>query len=130
MGYQPDVKHDDLTDDILNRAIEVHRELGPNQRESTYRNALGMALEEDGFEVDLEVDFAISFRDRDVGKVTVDMLVDGEVILELKVVNQTTDQHLDQLGRGVRNSNATRGLLLNFGRPTLDIRRYVDGYES
>lgn len=129
MAFQRDVQSDKLTDNILERAVAVHREMGPNHREKTYRDALEYALEEDDFEVESEVGFPIRFREHEVARGCADLVVEEEVVLELKVVRRMIEEHFQQLARNVRNHGATRGLLINFGQATLEVRRYVDGYE-
>lgn len=129
MAYQDDVRKDELTGGILDRAVEVHTELGSDQSESTYRNALEFALDEDGFDVETEHPFAVTYRDREVGEGRADMLVDGAVVLELKVVRAIRQTHFQQLARTVRQVPVTRGLLLNFGQATLEVRRYVNNFD-
>jgi GxxExxY protein len=128
MGFQPDVANDELTEQIIGVAIQVHRLLGPKQPEEHYKKLLIRRLEKGGFDVIAEYEFTVMVDDIELGVGYADLVVDGEVVLELKVVNKTTDSHFQQLGREVMQTEATRGLLLNFGTPRLGIRRWVDDY--
>ena len=126
MAFRQDVATDSLTYDIIGCAIEVHKELGPHQPEHIYRDGLCVVLEDEGFKVEQEHQVEITIRGKKVGSGFVDILVEGEVALELKVVKRTTEDHFNQLGRNVRAAGATRGLLLNFGESTLSTRRWIN----
>jgi len=127
MTRPPDASDDALTDRILGRAVEVHRRLGRHQPERMYRDGLAAGLEEEELAVETEAEFDIEMYDKRIGTAHVDLLVERAVALELKAVRSTNDDHFWQLARNVRASPANRGLLLNFGASTLDIRRYVAG---
>ena len=125
MTNAPDASNDELTGNIIGVAIEVHGELGRHEEESTYRTALAMGLRDEGFQVDVEYGFDLRYRGKPVGTGAADLLVEDEVVLELKAVRSTTEEHFRQLGRNVVACGASRGLLLNFGEATLGIRRYI-----
>jgi len=125
MNRPPDASADHLTEQIIGHAIDVHRKLGRHQPERIYREGLAVALEADGLEVDREAAFEIELYGRQLGSGAADLLVEGAVALELKAVRSVTDAHFWQLGRNVEQTSTNRGLLLNFGAATLDIRRYV-----
>jgi GxxExxY protein len=130
MVFRQEVAKDNFTYDIIGCAIEVHKELGPHQPEHIYREGLCVVLEDEGFEVEQEHEIDITIRGRKIGSGFVDVLVAGEVALELKAVKKTTEDHFNQLGRNVRAAGATRGLLLNFGESTLSTRRWINAEEK
>jgi GxxExxY protein len=126
MAYRKEVADDKLTYKIIGLAIDVHRELGPHQPESLYRDGLCVVLEDEGIAFECEYEVDISLRGRKIGTGFVDILVEEEVVLELKAVKKTTDDHYNQLGRNVRLAEASRGLLINFGESTMSTRRWAN----
>ncbi|MFU8806034.1 MAG: GxxExxY protein [Bradymonadaceae bacterium] len=130
MVYRKEVAEDVLTGRIIECGINVHRALGAHQPEGVYRNAMKVELEDVGLSCEVERGFEISYKGQVLGSGYVDLLVNGEVVVELKAVARLTEDHYAQLGRNVRGLNTSRGLLINFGQPTIRIRRYVNGYEN
>ena len=126
MSTQFDASNDELTERILGVAIDVHRELGSAESEATYKKALEIGLDDEGLDVSVEHAFEQTYRGEAVSTGFIDILVEEQVVLELKSVKRTTRAHFNQLGRNVQAVNATRGLLLNFGEPTLGITRYIN----
>jgi GxxExxY protein len=126
MHHAPDASEDDLTYEIIGRAIDVHKRLGPSFSEAINRDALVSVLKTRGLDVKVEAPFPIEMEGMVVAHGKADVVVEREVVLELKVVKRLTDSHFGQLGRNVRGfPGANRGLLLNFGEPTLTKRRFV-----
>lgn len=126
MTYRSEVANDELTYEIIGHAIDVHRQLGPHQREHVYRDGLCAVFEVEGISFEREAEVDIMLRGQKIGSAFVDILVEDEVVLELKAVKKTTDDHFNQLGRNGRAAGVRRGLLLNFGESTLSIRRWVN----
>lgn len=126
MAYQEEVANDDLTYRILGVAYEVHNALGPDLPEATYRDVMCDALAEAGLECEAEVELPVTFNGRVVAKRLADIIVEGEVILELKVVKRLKDEHLTQLGTNVRAAGHRRGLVINFGAARVQKARYVN----
>src|SRR5437868_9721668 len=73
---------------VIGAAIEVHRNLGPGQKESIYKLALCHELELRGINHQREVSVAVLYKGKDVGGGQVDIIVGGLVIIELKAVEQ------------------------------------------
>ena len=128
MSFHREVADDELSSQIIGAAISIHKELGPDLEEEHYRDILAHTLCEDGLEAQTEVEAPIIYEGQRFGERYVDLVVNDEIALELKSVNQLSDGHFRQLGTNVRLLDVSRGLLLNFGSSRVRIRRYVNGY--
>jgi len=117
---------EELSKKIIGAAIEVHRELGPGFLESIYEEALKIELAEYGLKVESQKEVAIEYLGVTVGLHRLDLVVEGQVIVEMKAVKELTDVHLAQLRSYLKASGLRVGLLLNFSKPKLEIRRVVN----
>jgi iron complex transport system substrate-binding protein len=122
---------DQITGDVLDAAIRLHRELGPGLLESVYEMVLAGQLARMGYgvvrqhPVDIEFDglrFEAAFR--------IDILVDERLLIEIKSVDQLHAAHAKQLLTYLRLTKQPVGLLINFGGATLKegFRRLVNDY--
>lgn len=107
--------HKDITDVILRAAIEVHRFLGPGLLESTYEACLFDELQRAGVLVSRQVELPIRYKDRLIEcGYRIDLLVEDQVIVEIKSVDRLVPIHTAQLLTYLRLSAKQVGLLLNF----------------
>lgn len=108
-------KTNDLTHDIIAAAIKVHGVLGPGLLESAYEACLGHELHRRGHQVRTQVTLPVIFEGLrvDLGY-RIDMLVDDEVIVELKAQDGILPIHRIQLTSYLRLSGKKVGLLMNF----------------
>jgi GxxExxY protein len=114
------LKHAELTDKIIGVFYDVYNELGHGFLESTYAEAMVVALEEAGLAATREVAVPVWFRGRKVGQYFADLLVNNVVLLELKAGRTLESAHEAQLLHYLRATEIEVGLLLNFGsRPQL-----------
>jgi len=123
-----------LTERIIGAAIAVHRELGPGLLESAYEACLMFELLERGLKVERQVAVPIVYRGHtlDCGY-RIDLLVDNEVIVELKCVEKIDPVHVAQLVSHLRLFKRTVGLLINFRVKLLaleGVRRIVNGFQD
>jgi len=118
------LKHSELTDRIIGIFYDVYNELGHGFLESTYAEALVVALAESGLSAAREVPVPVWFRGRKVGQYYADLIVEGVILLELKAARTLEPAHEAQLLHYLRATEVEVGLLLNFGlRP--QFRRLV-----
>jgi iron complex transport system substrate-binding protein len=115
--------HDDedlLTKEIISRAIAIHRELGPGLLESVYEYFLAHELRKGGLCVEQQKPVAVEYAGQivDLG-FRPDLIVNGEVIVEIKTVEKLAPVHHAQLLSYLRLSRIERGLLINFHAYTL-----------
>jgi GxxExxY protein len=116
MGTPPiGLKHSELTEKIIGVFYDVYNELGHGFLESTYAEALVVALEESGLTAVREVPVPVWFRGRKVGQYYADLVVGGLVLLELKAARILESAHAAQLLHYLRATEIEVGLLLNFG---------------
>lgn len=117
--------HDDITESIIGCAFEVINELGSGFLESVYENAMVLALSESGLNVQSQVPIPVTFRGKRVGDFYADLLVDGKVIVELKAVRAIVPEHQAQLINYLNATGVEVGLLINFGNPKLELKRFT-----
>lgn len=110
---------DDLTGQIVGAAIEVHRELGVGLLESVYESALchELALRSIAYQRQVEVD--VRYKDVVIQVQRLDLLVQGEVVVELKAQTKLPDFAYAQLISYLKSTGLKRGLLINFAEPKL-----------
>ena len=115
-----------LSKKIIGAAIEVHRALGPGFLESVYEAALKVEFSEHGFNFDYQKEIKIEYLGVVVGVHRLDLLVENKIIVELKTVTELSDIHFAQLRSYLKATGLKVGLLLNFSKPTLEVRRVIN----
>ncbi len=115
--------HFALTGAILNCCFEVMKELGPGFLERVYQNALLIALQEKGLQVETEKPFEVVFRSKVIGRYSADLVVEKTVILELKCCECLVGEHQAQLFNYLTISQLPVGLLINFRHRKLEYKR-------
>ena len=122
--------YNSITNRIIKCAIEVHKELGPGLMESVYEVCMEKVLIDDGLFVKSQVILPVVFKGTQLDKEFVlDLLVEDEIILELKSVEIILPVHEAQLVTYLKLSGKKLGLLINFNVPFLKegIRRRING---
>lgn len=115
----------ELTEKILAAAFAVHNTLGSGYLEKVYENALVVELSKNRVPVEQQRPFKVKYRNAVVGEYQADLVVDGRVIVECKVVRSLDQIHEAQLMNYLRATRIRVGLIFNFGRPKLQYRRLV-----
>jgi len=115
-----------LSNQIIGAAIKVHKELGPGFLESIYDEALKVELSKNELDFASQMEVQIEYLGVPVGLHRLDLLVQNEVIVELKAVKELADIHFAQLRSYLKSTGMKVGLLLNFSKPTLEVRRVVN----
>ena len=117
----------ELTFEINNAAIEVHKTLGPGLLESAYRECLFYELQKSGFNVKKEVPLPLVYEDVKLDHgYRIDLLVEDKIVLELKTVDQLNEVHQAQILTYLKLGEFPIGYLLNFNVKMLKdgIKRY------
>ena len=125
-------ERDILSNRIIGSAIEVHRELGPGLLESVYETCLMEELRCRGISAQSQVSLPIHYKGEMLSKnFYIDILVENEIIVELKSVEQLLPIHEEQLLTYLKLANKRLGLLINFNVELLKlgIRRKINGYD-
>lgn len=119
-----------LTDSIISSAIEVHKELGPGLLESVYEVCLVSVLKSKGISIKRQVVLPVFFKGEQLEKeFIIDILVENNIVLELKSVETILPIHEAQLVTYLKLSDKKLGLLINFNVPLLKegVRRRING---
>jgi len=110
---------DKLTEQIIAAAIEVHRILGPGLLESIYEEALCHELSLRSISFERQKDVDVIYKGRVIKGQRLDLLVNGEVVIEIKSVRRLEDVFTAQLLSYLKSTGLKRGLLINFGESKL-----------
>ena len=114
-----------ISQQIIGAAFRVSNTLGNGFVEKVYENALAIELRGAGLNVDQQKPLRVLYNDAVVGAFACDMLVEGCVMIELKAATALDEVHLAQCINYLKASGLQLCLLLNFGRPKLEIRRVI-----
>jgi GxxExxY protein len=114
-----------LTEQVIGLAIKVHKELGPGFVEKIYQRALYLELNNTGIRLEREKKVPIYYNKAKLGYQKVDFIVENKVILELKTVSEIQKLHQAQLLSYLKTSKCQVGLILNFAKPKLEIKRMI-----
>ena len=121
MGYEFEI----LSGQIIEAAIDVHKQLGPGFLESIYDNAMKIALRKRGLEFAFQQDVQVFYEGEEVGLHRLDLIVQREIVVELKAIKALEDIHFAQVRSYLKATGLHVGLLMNFNAPTLIIKRVV-----
>jgi GxxExxY protein len=116
-------KLDDLVYKVIGCMIEVHKRLGPGFLEKVYRKAVEIELRHQGLGFESEKEISLEYRGEDVGKHRLDLLVEDELVVELKTVETLHKKHYAQVRSYLKATGKPVGLLVNFADFRLDARR-------
>lgn len=122
--------YNSITERIIKCAIEVHKELGPGLMESVYEVCLKKVITDEGLNVKSQIIVPVHFRGEILDKeFVIDLLVEEEIVLELKSVEIVLPVHEAQLVTYLKLSGKKLGLLINFNVALLKdgIRRRING---
>jgi GxxExxY protein len=113
---------DSLTERIIGACIEVHRELGPGLLESIYEEALCHELRLQNISFTRQLNIEVRYKGIVIKGQRLDLLVQDEVILELKSISELPEVAMAQMLSYLKVTGLKRGLIVNFGE-----KRLVDG---
>ena len=112
-----------LVEKIIIACYEIHSELGIGFVEKVYENSLTIALRDQNFEASQQSPISVYFRNQIVGSFYADIVVNEEIVLELKAVNNLLPEHQAQLINYLSATRIKTGLLINFAKKGLEIKR-------
>jgi GxxExxY protein len=121
------MKHEELTRDVIGAAMAVLNELKPGLDEKLYENALVIELIARGHTVEQQREFPVHYKGRFIGKLIPDLIVNGIVIVDPKVVTAFNDTHVAQMLVYLNITGLEVALLLNFREAKLGWKRVVWG---
>ena len=112
-----------LTEKIIGYSMKVHSALGPGFLESVYKNALSHELQKAEIKIECERRLDVRYDGIVVGQYVADIVVDYQVILDLKALHSLNASHEVQLVNYLTATGIEVGLLLNFGQERLKFKR-------
>lgn len=114
---------DDLTYKIIGCAMKVHAILGNGFQEVIYQRALAIEMQKQGLKFARELEIALHYDNITIGSRRVDFLVEEKVMVELKALIKLEDVHLAQGLNYLEAYKMDKGLLINFGSRSLEVKR-------
>ena len=114
-----------VTERVIGSAMEVSNVLGVGFLEKVYENALVLELQRNEIPCKRQVSIRVAYKGSTAGEYIIDLLVDQRIIVELKAVRLLDDVHAAQCLNYLKATGYPLCLLINFGRPRLEIRRLV-----
>jgi len=121
--------NDSLTEKVLAAVFEVSNTLGCGFLEKVYERALLRELTLRGIPATAQAMLSVSYKDGYVGEYPADLLVDGELVVELKCVERLANEHTAQCINYLRAAGRNVCLLINFQKPKVEWRRIVYRFE-
>jgi GxxExxY protein len=118
------MKYQDVTEKIIGVFYEVYNELGHGFLESVYEQAMMIALSEAGLHVDRQLPINVHFRGQVVGEFRADIVVNNQVIVEIKAARAIESAYEAQIMHYLRATDVEIGLLMNFG-PKPEFKRFI-----
>ncbi len=122
-------QQDPLTNQVIDAAIEVHRRFGGGLTEWQYGETFCIELEHRQLDYERQKLLDVDYRGRKIGTFRLDVIVENEVIVELKKVKEFAPEHSRKFISGLKITGLTRGLLINFNVRQLTkggIKRFVN----
>lgn len=116
----------DLSERVIGCAFTVQNVLGVGFLEKVYENALAHELRNNGLAATQRLGITIRYGNTVVGQYFADLLVEGRLLIELKAVKALDNSHRAQCINYLKATGLPLCLLLNFGKPRLEIRRVAN----
>jgi len=124
-AHAGDYPHFDTTRSIIGAAYEVHKELGRGFLEKVYETALVQELTRRRIPARAQAEITVQYKGQHVGVYYADILVDDTVICEVKATEALNSAHEAQLLHYLKATGIKVGLLLNFGSPRVQVKRFA-----
>ena len=118
--------HEETTQNIIGAAMTVLNELKPGLDEKLYENALVIELQSRGHTTEQQHEYPVHYRGLFIGKLVPDLIVDGKVIADPKVVTAFSEAHIAQMLGYLNITGLEVALLLNFKNARLEWKRVVN----
>ncbi|MBS1916793.1 MAG: GxxExxY protein [Bacteroidetes bacterium] len=113
----------EITEKIIGAAMKVHATLGNGFQEVIYQRALAIEMKKSGLVFEREYNMKIFYSGEEIGERRVDFFVENKIMVELKVLIQLENVHIEQAKNYLEAYNMEVGLLINFGNTSLEFKR-------
>lgn len=114
-----------LSSEVIGACIAVHKDKGPGFVEFIYENCLKIELRKRGIKAEFQKEVEIFYEGELVGTHKLDVLINDELVVELKAVKALEDIHFAQVRSYLRATNLKHGLLINFATLVLTPKRVM-----
>ncbi len=108
--------HAEITDKIINAFYKVYNTMGYGFLEKVYENALNIELKKMGLDVSQQNNIKVFYENHEVGNYFADIIVNNQVIMEIKAAESLREDHKAQLINYLKATDKEVGMLLNFGK--------------
>jgi len=115
----------DLVYQVVGYAMEVINELGHGLREKTYEKGLIVEFKNNSIRFSQQKIYSVYYKNVHIDDYIPDLLVNDELIIEIKVVEKICDEHIGQVINYLKISGCSLGLILNFKHPKLQWKRVI-----
>lgn len=115
---------DELTQVIIGCAFEVSNTLGVGFLEKVYENALAVELRSKGLHIEQQVPFKITYRNVQVGDYIADLIVENQILVEIKVARALDKAHMAQCINYLTAAQLNLALLMNFAKSKVEIQEW------
>jgi len=122
-----ELRLNELSEKIIGAALEVSKVLGIGFLEKVYENALNVELNLRGLKTQQQMPLKVYYSNELVGDYYADILVEDEIIIEIKNVEEFEDIHIAECLNYLKITGLKLCLMINFSKPTIDIKRVVKG---
>ena len=122
---KPEKEKYDLVYQVVGYAMEVINELGHGLREKTYEKALIVEFQRNEAHFSQQKIYQVLYKNVHVDDYIPDLLVNDELIVEVKVAENICDEHIGQVINYLKISGCSLGLILNFKHPKLQWKRVI-----
>lgn len=116
----------ELNRSVIGAAFEVYSSLGHGLLEGLYESALMHELELRGHAVERQVAMDMKYKGKSIGTARADIVIDGKVVVELKVADAIVDVHKRQALNYIQTLKLPDGLIVNFNGPKTQVKRVVN----
>lgn len=121
---------EELITKLIECAKNIRRQLGPGYLEAVYKNAMVIELRKNGLAYETEKQITVYYDGIPVGEYRTDIIVDNQVILELKATKDLSIANEVQLVNYLTATGIDNGLLINFGADSIQIKRKFRIYRN
>jgi GxxExxY protein len=121
-------KLDSLSHQIIGVAIDIYKKLGPGFQEKIYEEALLTEFKKSGIAYEKQKVVRVDYDGINLGNQRIDLLVNGGIIVEIKACNKIIPLFRDQVISYLKTADKRLGLILNFGRSKLEVKRVVNNF--
>jgi len=116
-----------ISEKVIGCAYTVSNTLGCGFLEKVYENAMMIELKRQGLNAKQQEPIKVFYSNEIVGEYFTDILVENFIILELKAAKNIDEVHMAQIMNYLKATGLKLGLIINFGKPRVEIKRMANG---